>query len=210
MKKESVKSVFKVAREVHIQSGSFSFFFEHRRNSDDDGLGMVTPINEPHRDLSHNVRTRITLTLLNPDHFDQRVQELRQLPDTLLLFLEKLKVITQAIYFADGTTEVVKHTYGSDDIRRLEKLIKTVTSSDGSKETISLFHLTRRQLENLPTDEARKHTNKAEVVLAFPVDEDTEPIIQQQHVFAYLPLRNAGFTVCHLQYKSTSNAKKSN
>lgn len=188
------KSVFKVACKVHIQSGPFSFFFEHRRNSDDDGLGMVTPINKPHRYLPHNVRTRITLTLLNPDHFDQRVQELRQLPDTLLLFLKKLKVITQAIYFADGTTEVVKHTYGSDDIRRLEKLIKTVTSSDGSKETISLFHLTRRQLENLPTDEARKHTNKAEVVLAFPVNEDTEPIIQQQHIFAYLPLRNAGFT----------------
>lgn len=40
------KSVFKVAKKVHIQSEPYSFSFEHTRDSSDDGLGMVTPLDE--------------------------------------------------------------------------------------------------------------------------------------------------------------------
>jgi hypothetical protein len=36
----------------------------------------------------------------------------------------------------------------------------------------------RKEINNLPPDEARKHTDQATVVLAFPVDEDDEPIIE--------------------------------
>ena len=54
------KAVFGIADRVHIQSGAWSFRFEHSRNQD--GLGMVTPLwtaNTP--TLQADVGTRFTL-----------------------------------------------------------------------------------------------------------------------------------------------------
>ena len=53
----------------------------------------------------------------------------------------------------------------------------------------------KRTLTKLPKDAARPMTDKAEVVLAFPLDEASLPIIEQQHVFAFLPVRKVGFNV---------------
>jgi hypothetical protein len=191
------KSVFKVACKVHIQSGPFSFSFEHSRDADDDGLGMVTPVNEEHGEVPKDVGTRMTLKLLDTSAFQHRVRDFLELPDTLLLFLTKIKTIAVNIHFPDGKKIGAKHSYEYDFVHRLGKLTKKTESEHGSNETASLFHLTRRQLDSLPSDNARKHTNQAEVVLAFPLDEDHDPIIDQQHVFAFLPLRNVGFTVGH-------------
>lgn len=92
------KSVFKVAKKVHIQSGPLSFSFEHTRDSSDNGLGMVTPLDEDYEDLPEGVHTRITLTILDPSSFERRVQDLLNIPDTLLLFLTKLTVLHINIY----------------------------------------------------------------------------------------------------------------
>ena len=83
------KSVFKVASKVHIQSEPFSFFFQHRYG--DSGLGMVTPISETHHELPPKIRTRFVLTLANPSEAKRIEQEFSDLPETLLLFLNKLK-----------------------------------------------------------------------------------------------------------------------
>lgn len=56
----------------------------------------------------------------------------------------------------------------------------------------------KSDLRDLPFDEARKDKqgnsiDQATVVLAFPVDEHDEPVLNQQYTYAFLPLRRAGF-----------------
>jgi hypothetical protein len=47
----------------------------------------------------------------------------------------------------------------------------------------------------MPQDDVRKDINQAEVVLAFPLDESNTPVLDEQHVYAYLPLRKIGYKV---------------
>lgn len=54
-----IKSVFKIAYNVCIQSGPFSFYFKYRRG--DGGLAMITPYNQAPQELPSSIRTRITL-----------------------------------------------------------------------------------------------------------------------------------------------------
>jgi hypothetical protein len=173
----------------------------HTRNSDDDGLGMVTPLDEEYDDLPEGVHTRITLTLLDPSTFEQRVEDMRKIPEALLLFLTKLNVLHINIYPKTGSTTEITYTHtGDEDDENLECIATTTTVDGVSTDTTQDFYVVRKEVEGLPLDERRTHpgrTDQATIVLAFPVqvDERYKPIIEQQHVFAFLPLRLAGFTV---------------
>lgn len=57
------------------------------------------------------------------------------------------------------------------------------------------FYVARRRIDDLPEDLVRPNISTAEVVLAFPVDDDFEPIETHQYTYAYLPVRNLGFKV---------------
>ena len=70
------KSVFKMAKVVHVQSGPFSFRFEYDRLSDDTGLEMVIPLDADFRDLPNGINTRFTLTLKDSGMTKERYQEL--------------------------------------------------------------------------------------------------------------------------------------
>jgi hypothetical protein len=189
------KSVFKIASRVHIQSGPFSFSFEHQHGQN--GLGMVTPENQEHEELPENVYTRMTLRFADPTKFEQRVADLLELPDTLLLFLEKLVEITICIQRPSQPLSEIAYSYHEYEEDPVVKLIKVSGPvGDRQETTTSLYHIARRQLSNLPTDDTQKRTDKAEVVLAFPVDSNSVPVIEPQQVFAYLPLRKVGFNVC--------------
>lgn len=191
------KSVFKIATKVHIQSGPFSFFFEHRPG--DGGLGMVTPNYEPHRELPPDVRTRMTLTLIDDLDTSHVHKDFYGLPKTLLLFLSKLKRIT--ITRADALGPESEITYS----KRFNKTIQRATltkllRSSGVRETkrektLNDYHITERLVASLPKVRARLHYNQALVILAFPLDRQAVPILEQQHVFAYLPIRQVGFSV---------------
>ena len=189
------KSVFKVASKVHVQSEPYSFSFEH--NYGDSGLGMVTPVFEEFGDLPSGVRTRITLTLARSTDLARLVKDFEDLPDSLLIFLNKLnklsinvmncnsKLISDAEYF---------YTYSDPDRKGL--LVKMWSSNGKSNSLIQDFHITKRFLDNLPKDPARPNTNRVEVVLAFPLDySGSIPVIEQQYVYAFLPVRKAGFSV---------------
>lgn len=82
------KSVFMVASKVQIQSGPFSFFFEHEPGNN--GMGMITPIWEPSDVTLAEPLTRITLTLLDSLDLDDLLSQFDDLPNTLLLFMKKL------------------------------------------------------------------------------------------------------------------------
>lgn len=188
------KSVFKIASKVHIQSEPFSFAFEHKFG--DSGLGMVTPLLDEFEELPSGIRSRISLTLSPSSDFAELVKDFEDLPDSLLIFLSKLKSIT--INVMDASNELVSETvygykYSSDNHRGT--LTKRRSIEGKQNQSAQHFHITKRTLRKLPTDAARPKTDQAEVVLAFPLDEKSLPIIEQQHVFAYLPVRRVGFNV---------------
>lgn len=186
------KSIFKIASRVRVQSGPFCFAFDH--GDDDHGLGMVTPINDEHEDLPANVRTRFTLTLNRHSSFGDRVNEFQNLPDTLLLFLTKLQRIVIGIKMGDWLSETV-YEYSYDVSPRIGTLCKRESIGNLSSATSRSYYMERKTVGGLPPDQARPHIREAEVVLAFPIDEHKNPVIEQQHVFAYLPMRRVGFNV---------------
>ena len=191
------KSVFKVASKVYIQSEPFSFSFEHTFG--DGGLGMVTPMFEDHHEIPSKIRTRMTLTLANPAEAENLAKDFYDLPETLLLFLSKLRKIRILRDEAPYPPSEITYSKQDDPMQHRATLTKlSVYNRDGHRlrqRAISTYQIKSRTLKNLPHHRARLHSNQAEVVLAFPLDSQSIPIIQQQHVFAFLPIRQVGFTV---------------
>jgi hypothetical protein len=56
------------------------------------------------------------------------------------------------------------------------------------------YHITRKLLSRLPRDEQRDY-NTGEVVLVFPLDNESVPVISRYEVYVYLPIRDFGFHV---------------
>jgi hypothetical protein len=111
-----------------------------------------------------------------------------------LLFLKKLKKLTVKIDIVDKP--FVKHVYRLTKTGNPTRISKCVITSNSPKVTSTrLYWITRRREHNLPQDDARKDIHHAEVVLAFPLDEDSIPVLDEQHVYAYLPLRKIGYKV---------------
>ncbi len=192
------KSVFMVASKVYIHSGPFSFFFEHPSRSDASGMGMITPIHYTPDETLDRPLTRITLILrTDVDRAELEKQFFQDLPDTLLLFLKKLKRITANKY--DAMATLSRHTtYTCDCADRNRRVTLTQVSQAGGnppETSLTRYFTTKAQLSNLPEHNQREY-NTAEIVLAFPVDGNDVPVIGRQDVHAYLPIDSFGFPVC--------------
>ena len=191
------KSVFMVASKVHIQSGPFSFFFEHPPGAR--GMGLVTPVWEPAEATLPDPLTRMTLTLLDNLDYSELLSQFDTLPDTFPLFLNKLSTITIDKIELEGNRAVsTTFSCAVDESSRRATLSKVHRIGSELLPTSSkCFHIMRKLLKDLPPDELRE-SDAAEVVLAFPLDvksEPVEPIIGPQEVYAYLPIGKFGFTV---------------
>lgn len=188
------KSVFMVASKVHIQSGPFSFFFEHPPEAR--GMGLVTPVWEPAKVALPDPLTRMTLTLLDKLDYPELLSQFDTLPDTFLLFLNKLGAITiDKINFAGKGEESTTFSCTLNESSRQATLSKVHRKDSELPQTsLKYYHITRKLLKGLPLDEHRDY-DTAEVVLAFPINSDSEPIIIPQDVYAYLPIGDFGFSV---------------
>lgn len=196
------KYVFTVASKVHIQSGFYSFSFEHQRGNGGDHMGLITPLDESYHEIPANVNTRMTLTLSNPSEFEDLARKFTLPLNTLVLFLTKLKKIVINRHDSTGLLST-NLTYEYIDKTRRGKL-KITDHNDSSKcERTNIYHIAKRTIPDLPNDNLRTykveeeiiHINEAEVVLAFPLDEQSLPLIEEQEVFAFLPMRDLGFKV---------------
>ena len=194
------KSVFKIAQKVHIQSGPFSFAFSHTREDDDDGLGMITPYYEDAEELPMGVRTRMTLTLLDSTNFEELASEFRAVPDTFLMFLSRLQRLSIELYRPDNTHTATQYSKRETKENGLYTTFLAKTTRKGVEESTSeqKYYTMKSDLHDLPFDDARKDKegnsiDRATVVLAFPVDEHDEPVLEQQYTYAFLPLRRVGF-----------------
>jgi hypothetical protein len=205
------KSVFMVASKVHIQSGPFSFSFQHfpeestsskqspeqaetlKNPPRTSGMGLVTPVWEPAEADLPDPLTRMTLTLLPELDHSRLLSQFDALPDTLLLFLNKLSEITIEKHNGTNTESTtfsrsLDGSCGRVTLRKVHRKGSTVRPP-----SLKQYHITRKTLTNLSPDEHRDG-NTAEVVLAFPLDND-EPIISPQQTYSYLPMGEFGFLV---------------
>lgn len=203
------KSVFMVAWKVLIHSGSYSFSFQHRKGGS--GFGMISPIWEESSEDSDEPLTRVTLFFhedLSAEDLEalhsSTLEQLRGLQVEFLLFLRKIKRINVFVYGEDGSIqEEARHSIESFDLYR--SVIKKRTVAHGVTEDYSqLYHITRRKVTGLARSDNREYNAAAEasrsyatseVVLAFPLTDSFKAIISSQSVFAFLPIRNAGFSV---------------
>jgi hypothetical protein len=182
------KSVFKVACKVHVQSEPYSFAFEYNRGMPEAGLGMVTPLVVPYSNLPPNVRTRIILHLNDRVDKDSLLREFELLPDTLLLFLRKVKKLSIHI---ERPNEAVSKEYELSTEGKRARITRTISGN-----TVNLnFLIASKSISGMPEEEARENITKADVLLAFPLNQDDVPIVEEQHIFAFLPLRKVGFKV---------------
>ncbi|KAE8310815.1 hypothetical protein BDV41DRAFT_566266 [Aspergillus transmontanensis] len=177
------RSVFKVAYKVQIQSGPFCFSFEHHKG--ESGLGMITPRNETPEDLPAGITTRISLFLIQPKDYGARANDLRELPDTILLFLRKLPKLTVEIVDLESRITYQRH---EDTSRHVATLIK---DTDGNKEE-KFYHLEKTILHDLPEQHSRPAQHEAEIILGFPVDVASNPLVEPQYVYSFLPMRHEG------------------
>lgn len=180
------KSVFKIAYKACIQSGPFCFYFEYNRG--DGGMAMITPYHQAPQELPFSVRTRITLWLLETKEFLTRASELQEVPDTLLLFLRKLQVLKIDIPTLQYS---VSYQRREDVAQHLVRLSKRTANDEQRK----LYHMQKNTLSNLPEHHSRQAQDEIDLILAFPVDDSLNPIIEPQFVYSFLPMRREGFSV---------------
>ena len=161
------------------------------------------------------------LYLLEDVSFEQLAKEFRDTPDTFLLFMSQLQILTIEIHPPNAATIVEQYRrreMQADDLHATV-LEKSTTKDEvlGAEEkyhsikyglTEKKYYVVKSDLRNLPEDAARKdkrgkNIDYATVVLAFPVNENDEPIIEPQHAFAFLFLRRVGFNFL-VSYSPTS------
>jgi hypothetical protein len=186
------KSVFAIANEVHIQSRLWSFCFSHRDK--EDGLGMVTPLDAAPECLPEGVTTRMTMRYSKEakKEYSRLLEAVKELPDTMILFLRSLRTIHINITDLDSQQDKTTFTKSYDTpetcctVTRLRES-KGIQMSDVRK--YLLFHTLQT---NMPLDERRTPGKDLDITLAFPIDTTTQqPHLcdQGQYVSAFYPVQ---------------------
>ena len=126
--------------------------------------------------------TRIRLRLSSPaQQYPMLVSHLSDIKPTMLLFLKKLKRLD--ITCRNNAIVSVTKTDIEDSLTRI------VQGTD------CYCYRIHSHCVDMPEDDKRKGLLQSNVVLAFPVSDAGEPIIEDQNVHAFLALRSYGLPV---------------
>ncbi|PNP81519.1 hypothetical protein FNYG_05194 [Fusarium nygamai] len=209
------KSVFTIASKVQIESGPFSFYLQHEDG--DSGIGMVRPHwteppvlpdhvkeHEAYGGLFGN-RTRIILFLKEKNRESLRSSFINQLwdsPDSVLLFMKNLRSLKITVLDEDNKVQRSKDVLLDRDLFGSGTQITTAKKVGPAKlKTWNRYLVYKSTATGLPANPNRRsapdssaNTSSAEVVLAFPVDEKGEPIIEIQKAFAFMPISETGLS----------------
>ncbi|KAM0261042.1 hypothetical protein ACHAQJ_002481 [Trichoderma viride] len=196
------KSVFMAAWKVYIQSNNFSFYFQHKRG--DQGLGMISPIwYEPDKALPPP-KTRMKLLLgdghetIASSQYQNILDQFDKLNENILLFMRNLEEIRISIFDKKGKTK--RYTTFSKKCIHSNHIRLTKVTENGKKEQD--YYIYKHIVKDLKKNENRTYSeyeeqskvySTAEIALGFPLTKDSEPIIDYQDIFAYLPMKKAGF-----------------
>lgn len=190
------KSVFNVANRAHIRSPPYYFQLDQTRE-----LGMITPLwdEEFFDDYKKEYQTTIVLDRIGDQlkNFSDTLEEdIKAIVPDLMLFMRRIEKLHLTLFKP------------SDDKPTISKLFlrKGWTSDSGivtlkevnANTTCRLYkHRTNINFEGI--EPRRPGIRKTDIVLAFPVKKSGKPYIRKQNlVFAYLPIGDFGFKVCHI------------
>lgn len=188
------KSVFRVADVVWISSGCYSFKFDKRKE-----LGMIAPIWDKFPGRRIHGYTSFYLMLSADCDKQELVDQLLNLDPKCLMFLRRLRRINIRIEGYDRND--CNTALAREDSHDLGSAVTTLHKDLDS----SRYLLFRRSVTNLPVEEKRNGTSTTEIAMAFPLNENVEPNLASQFVYAFLPVRQYGFNVNlqHAGQKST-------
>ncbi|KAM0337890.1 hypothetical protein ACHAPU_011494 [Fusarium lateritium] len=210
-----IKSVFTIASKVQIESGSFTFHLQH--DDGDPGIGMARPHWSEPTILPDHVKeheafggpsgnqTRIILFLKSQNRDSLRDSFTRQLwdtPESVLLFMKNLRLFKITVLGEDNKVQrskdihLEKDMFGSGTRISTSKCIGPVQDK-----TLHRYLIYKSKVTGLKNNTNRTFTadqpdtSDAEIILAFPVDQKGEPIVEFQKAFAFMPLSESGLSV---------------
>ncbi|KAH7178821.1 hypothetical protein DER46DRAFT_676814 [Fusarium sp. MPI-SDFR-AT-0072] len=224
------KSVFTIASKVQIESGPFSFYLQHEDG--DSGIGMVRPHwteppiipdhvrdHEAYGGLFGN-RTRIILFLKDQNRDNLRGSFINQLwdtPDSVLLFLRNLRSLKITVLGGDNKVQRSKDVLIDRDLFGSGTRIATTKKLGPTKlKTWNRYLVYKSTATGLPANPNRRpapessaNTSSAEIVLAFPVDEKGEPIVEIQKAFTFMPVSESGLSfLVHSDFVTDATRQK--
>lgn len=184
------KSVFGIADHVYIQSGLWSFRFEHKEGQD--GVGMITPIwTDALSSLPPHVGTRCVLRYTDNSICKRVISEFENLPKTVIFALRQLSRLVVVIEDVDGRSDQIKFTKNGNLNSEEMQIATTISGKFGEhKSETTRLRLCTNTVSDLPKQAQRTDTTSA-VTVAFEVTSSGLPVIpiRGQHVFAFLPVQ---------------------
>lgn len=186
------KSVFKAADIVWVSSRAYEFKFDRAVK-----LGMIAPILADFPGKRPQW-TSFYLQLAGNYDVQELISDLNGLDARLLIFLRRLRKIVITIVGANDTPATRTLTRAEDLIEGKEA-IRLRDDEKGMN-----YLVIRYRARNLPSEEKRDGVRESELLLAFPVDDDNQPKLDAQEVFAFLPIRDYGFKVAFFRVLSSN------
>lgn len=163
-------------------------------------MGMITPFEIAPETLPDGITTRITLTLRSePDDISaQLIEELKALPDTVTLFLQKIVQLDFRVHCPDRSTvstsisAEIEETHS--DSEQLFVTEKTTMSTQGKGSVMKdrkRYMVFQKSLPAMPLEKRRSGIEESKVKIAFPLClERFQPLIDErgQYISAFLPM----------------------
>jgi hypothetical protein len=176
---------------VYISSGLasgplYTFKFDKRKD-----LGMITPewAKFP-LDGVRSHRTRILLELSQGADRDELSKTFEEFDVSLLLFLRQLRSVT--LETESHRRVRVRRQESGDGMVTLK-----ITDSDDKVWNQQLLSVAY-SIQMNSSEPKRESITESVIVLAFPLDRNLGPLVEDQNVHAFLPLRSYGFKVREL------------
>jgi hypothetical protein len=177
------KSVFKVADEVFISSGDYTFKLDKREK-----LGMITPIWSE----EYPVTPGWTSFYLHLSHDPQELaSHTEDIQPSLLLFLRKLRSLSIEIALGGIRRDIEIHRYETAD----PNVVNIKRGVDGTCVSSETFLMVKHVIKPFQLEPKRVNIQETDIILAFPITQEGDPVIRGQDVHAFLPLRKFGLTV---------------
>jgi hypothetical protein len=184
------KSVFKVADKVWISSNNFSFMFDKRTP-----MGMVDPIWARFPDFPEQLQmnTMICLKIEKQEDRDLVREQLTKVLDpSSFMFLRRITKVRVVRLDDSGDTfdELVmshEHRPFTDDLD-----VVTTTRSKGIQSWKSRYILSDYVARGMPPTERRQGVTETSIKLAFPINDEQQPLVAKQDVYAFLPVSSSG------------------
>ncbi|THX76645.1 hypothetical protein D6D08_05258 [Aureobasidium pullulans] len=184
------KSVFKVADKVWISSNNFSFMFDKSKP-----LGMVDPVwaEFPHFPEQLQMNTMICLKIEKQEDRDAVKDQLTKvLEPSSFMFLRRLSKIR--VVRLDDSGDTFDEIIMSHDQRAFtdDLQLVTTTKTKGTRSRRSRYVVSDYTAREMPSTELRQGVTETSIKLAFPLDDQQQPLIAKQDVYAFLPVCSSG------------------